>query len=394
MVSRFGDGSVEAVKQIRESILMFVKDCIEQSIGQTTWPIDGFIVNNLVAIVTLCIKIECPETWSTAFTDLMMLASGEGNVNGLSFGVSVLDEMEVEVVEFSSERSQREIQHNTVIKDFIREGTIVQDLVMFLCSSAVSCRQAGLIALSQKALRAFAQMIGWIDVALVVKCALPTIYQCMNDQYISGAACSCVFELVKKGMDPEQKILMISQIELIQNILSMKIEDNGCITSSEEETNPAEELGPVVNIIVVELLGVWTSCEDQFNKTTATLAATTTNANDYILQAAAAFPDIGLTTAGMLRALMPQLMSIFSHSDIDVSSTVIDSVNKLIALLKTQNPRLNDLKKLKEMVPGVFVVEDFLSDLLMTIYQQIQFPHDFTFDADDEDDAMVIEVIF
>jgi hypothetical protein len=32
----------------------------------------------------------------------------------------------------------------------------------------------------------------------------------MTDPYIGGAACTCIYELVKKGMDPELKVQVIS----------------------------------------------------------------------------------------------------------------------------------------------------------------------------------------
>ena len=50
----------------------------------SSWPIDRFVVNNLVSIITLCIKLDCPEAWPNAFNDLLQLAS-DGNVNGLDF---------------------------------------------------------------------------------------------------------------------------------------------------------------------------------------------------------------------------------------------------------------------------------------------------------------------
>ena len=391
--NRSGGGSEDALQHTRETIFMFVRNSIEQSVGQNVWPFEVYIVNYLVSIITLCIKIDCPERWPTAFSDLLVLGSGEGNINGAGFVVGVLTEMDVEIVEFNNERSQREILHNTVIKDYIRDGNIAQELSIFLCSTAINSRQAGLIELSKQALNAFAQMIGWIDVNLVIKCALPSIYQCMNDAYIGGAACSCIFELVKKGMDPLQKVQLVNDIELIQIILSVNIKDNEDGDDTEDGNNVAEELGPIVDILVQELLGVWISCEDQMHKTAASLASTMLAANGCIMQAATTcLTEISLTSADMLRVLMPQLLRIFGHSDVDVSSTVTDSVNKIIALLKSQNQKLDSLRTVKDIIPRIFIAEEFLNDLLLNIYKQMQFPSDFAFDPDDEDDAVIIEV--
>ena len=145
-------------------------------------------------------------------------------------------------------------------------------------------------------------------------------------------------------------------------------------------------------ICEIELLGVWTCCEDHLHKTSASLKASAISADECVQQAAAKVSGVGMAAAGMLRALMPQLMKIFSHSDMDVSSTVIDAINKLIALLKSQNTHLDDLRKTEKVISGIFIAEEYLGILLSTIYQQMQFPPEFAFDADDEDDAVVIEV--
>jgi hypothetical protein len=49
---------------------------------------------------------------------------------------------------------------------------------------------------------------------------------------------------------------LIGSIELVQVILSVKVSE-----TCDGADNPAEELGPVVNIIVEELLGVCSTCE-------------------------------------------------------------------------------------------------------------------------------------
>ena len=58
----------------------------------------------------------------------------------------------------------------------------------------------------------------------------------------------------------------------------------------------------------------------------------------------------------------------------DLPSTVFTGVNKLISTLSKQNERITELRHLKSLVPRVFIAEDFLSDLLMNIYRQLQFP--------------------
>jgi len=222
--------SPAAQQQIREAVLLFVRSGVEQcrASGGGALPLEKFIVNNLVSIVTLCLKADFPERWPSAFEDLLALAApGEGqqlNRSGADFAISVLYELDAEVVEFNKDRSAAEIAHNTAIKDLVRERSTAQDLVVFLCASALSWRQAGQVDLGEKALRTLAQLIGWIDVSLTVERALPTVYQCMGDAHIGGAAAACVFELVKKGMDPMLKVQLVGSIELVQAILAVKVQ--------------------------------------------------------------------------------------------------------------------------------------------------------------------------
>ena len=52
--------------------------------------------------------------------------------------------------------------------------------------------------LSEKCLRVLAQMIGWMEINITVSSALPTVYQALQDPFLRGAACACLFEVAKK----------------------------------------------------------------------------------------------------------------------------------------------------------------------------------------------------
>ena len=78
-------------------------------------PIPVFILNNLVTVLTLLIKLQFPESWTTAFADLLEV--GRGSTAGLDLTVRVICDLEVEVVMFSEGRGKGEIAHNILIKD-------------------------------------------------------------------------------------------------------------------------------------------------------------------------------------------------------------------------------------------------------------------------------------
>jgi hypothetical protein len=62
-------------QHIRDGIMNYITGITEQNIS-----INPSLLNNLVSVVTLLIKIDYPEIWSTAFDDL--LALGMKNIVG------------------------------------------------------------------------------------------------------------------------------------------------------------------------------------------------------------------------------------------------------------------------------------------------------------------------
>ena len=184
--------------------------------------IPTFILNNVVTVLTLLIKRDFPERWPSAFHDV--LAVGGSTTAGLDLAVRILADLEVEVVMFAEGRTKEEIAHNTRIKDVVRRpspvddatatttsgggASIAQRLVEFLCRSASAVREAN-ADLSERCLRCLADLVGWVDVSLVAcEATLTCVYGALRDTdpNLCGAACACLLELVKKGMEPVQKV--------------------------------------------------------------------------------------------------------------------------------------------------------------------------------------------
>ena len=166
------DINSESIQIIKDSVLNFLMNIFKVSNEN----LDKFIINNLVSIVTLCIKIDYPEKWPSAFNDLLLF---QDSSKGIEFIINVLFEFDIEVVEYKLERSQKEMAHNTVIKDRMRDDGVVEKLVDFLCLSAITTRQYMLMDLSCKSLKTLSKLIVWIDISLTINKALPTIYQCL-----------------------------------------------------------------------------------------------------------------------------------------------------------------------------------------------------------------------
>lgn len=403
----------EIRSQIKNSLMVFIQDSLK-----TDRILELFIKNSLVTIVTLCIKFDFPELWPTAFVDILSLArigsSAFSSVAGLDIAVGILSELDVEVVAYNIDRTQEEVAHNIVVKDALRDGPLCKEVMTFLCSSVVSSRQEGHVEMSEKCLRVLAQMIGWTDVNLTVSCALSTVYQALQDAELRGAACTCLFEVAKKGMDPISKLQLINSIGLVQWLVAVPIAGAtgvGLSGEDDEDDGTAAELGPLVDILFCELLGMWLGYEKvQTGYDESQASSSSTAKNDPVraktsgnskASVGAAGADVGsaLTVdaapvaAAMLRALMPSLMGLFGHPQSDVYASVTTALNKLIMLLKQQTA-LRGAGGLAGVSAetGYFLAEDYLTELLSAIYKQLQYAPDFKFDVDDEDDSAVIEV--
>lgn len=175
---------------IREGMMTWLNTSFLEN-GQTEIP--SYIINNVVSVVTLCLKQDYPEHWPSAFQDILRLTSQSPSANlppgrvlrAIDLITRILAELDMEVIVFNDQRTKQEVQHNVIIKDTMRATGVVQNLVDFLCHSAVNCTAAAgqdSISVAENCLACLAPLIGWIDITLVVQNALPTIFSAIQDQ--------------------------------------------------------------------------------------------------------------------------------------------------------------------------------------------------------------------
>jgi hypothetical protein len=376
-------------RSIREAIWAWTMDSLNKNI-----PIPVFILNNLVTVLTLLIKLQFPESWPSAFTELLVV--GRSGTAGLDLAVRVICDLEVEVVMFSEGRGRDEVAHNVLIKDAMRasDNSITRSIVEFLCQSAAAIR--GTIAdLSERCLRCLADMIGWIEVSLVAcESTLSCIFQALRDTELCGAGLACLLELVKKGMEPVQKIQMLHAVGLAQVLALVPIGSQERSKEDDEDEGAEDELGLVIDVYVLELIGCWSKYEDSI------LGSVPTGGKGVIevtsLETQIQLQELVPTISSLLHLLLPIALALLKHSDTEgtVAATVVPCLSRLISLFKQQLQHRQQIETLKAS-PGkdwYFIATDYLHPLLLSIYQQMQFSEDFGYDPSDDDDAAIIEV--
>jgi hypothetical protein len=383
-----------------------------------------YVFNNIVTVVTLAVKHDFPELWPNAFSDI--LSFGQRGTVELDLANRILSELDVEVVMFNAARGKEEVTHNTIIKDAIRSGPIAGNIVQFLCTSAVQVRPMN-AALSARCLKTLSEMIGWIDNGLIVNnTTLPIIYQALADRDLTEAALTCLLEIVKKGMDPYAKIQLIAFINIIPMLSTVKIVctrqnappvvaapassmaqlgsggspskgymnlrrrsnsagDGDDDDDDDEDTTDADinkELAAVLDVLLLELLGCWIKYEDLLASSPASAAGIS-----------AAEREAGSVTSQLLHAALPLALQVFSLGDYEASELLVPSLNKFVYLLKQQQSRVATTKQLAESEKDkYFMAVTYLSPLLTAVVQQMQYPLDFQFDGDSEDDVAEMEV--
>jgi hypothetical protein len=271
--------------------------------------------------------------------------------------LSILENFDSDVVIFHEDRTRNEWTHNTTIKDTMRNDGINANIVSFLLSRAVAVRQ-GNAQVSNKCLEVLSLFISWVDISLVVpQETISLLYSALGDGELWGGACLCLTETVKKGMPPNQKL------DLLRSIGVLDVLHTTITSTASLDEDLALALGPLVDAVYGELLDVWAACEKS-----------------------AEFRPLIPQAAEALHRTMTCVLPLFRHTNFDVALTLTPSLNRFAQLLKTQS------KSSDVSLKGAFNAQGYLSDFLGTVYQQLQYENDFTFDGEDEDDCQVIEV--
>lgn len=380
--------SMQERQYIRETFLSYINQTYQACTEE------GFIVNNVANVMALVVKHDFPEVWPSAFDDLLSL--GALGKAGVTVAVRVLAELDFEVVMFSESRTPDEIRHNSIVKDAMRP--LMANIVLFLTTSAFSGGIVG-TSLSALCLSTLSELIGWVDITLSVNDqVLPQIYQavlscedCASEE--SGhaeAACLCLLEIAKKGMDPVDKVKLLSSVNFVETLARIPFSK---VTSDGLE----EDLAAVLDVLFLELLGCWQVFETH-------MGLKSTNAEEVIalIQPLSELRQAGELAGRQILLAIPLLMKILTHTEGRVAAHVVPSLNKFIQHMKQQSKYqpsessggANPLAAVAAAFPDWFFVSaNYLNELLAGIFQQLQYSDDFyelyssTEDAEDDEDV-------
>jgi exportin-T len=365
-----------------------IRQHLMQRVSTDHQVIDSLVANSIANILTMCLKWDYPELWPSAFDDIFQMTSlGD---NGTTMIVRILSELDMEVVLYDDKRTHDEVAHNMIIKDMMRVGehSVVERIIMFLCDTSIKCRLK-VSTLSVKCLETIVDYIGWIDINLVINNVVLTfLYSNLQDKRMMAVVCKCLSEIVKKGMDEHLKIRMLHSIQLIPVLLQLQIRPLQA-NDMDEDDDAYEQLGMLVDMIYLTLVGFWHKLEE-----TTLLTHIFLNSEHLDISSFAIDTNLVNDAAVMMNAVFPLVLTLFAYNDTDVSRAVMPSLNRFTSLLKQQLKSSQSIDSLlqRRVLNEYFIADQYINKLLMTIYTQIQYDVDFGFDANDDDDALEIEV--
>jgi len=327
-----------------------------------------YILNNAISILTLSIKCDYPGVWPSAFSDVLRIGYSAG-APGVDLVTRVLRELEVEVVMFAEQRSHGEVALCVRVKDAMRDSGVTRDLLLFLGWAARQSLDRP--DLGATCLHCAAELIGWVDIHLVVKEVLPTVYEFWRGPtipaMIQAAACSCMCELVRKGMDATAKVQMLHSVQLIATVSENAIMSELLASPqvpSIDDMSKWKQLGHLLSLLVVELMGSWTAHEQDM---VDAMRMGNVVVGDY-----AAMTPIVVTSLDYVVPRMLAMLCLPAGSE--VSSAVLPGCGRLVYLLRLQSQHRDELASLGRSGVVLFCAELFLDPLLRGIYLQSQYP--------------------
>lgn len=376
----------------RSSIRSTIYDWIVQAISGSQGSTPVYILNNAISILTLSIKCDYPGVWPSAFSDVLRLGYSAGDP-GVDLVTRVLRELEVEVVVFAEQRSRGEVVLGVRVKDAMRDSGATRELLLFLGWAARQCSPQR-PDLAASCLLCAAELIGWVDVQLVVQEVLPTVYEFWRGSavpaVVQSAACSCMCELVRKGMDAAAKVRLLHSVQLIAAISENAIMSELLAAAPQaplasiDDMDKWKQLGHLLSLLVVELMGSWTAYEQDVVDAMRSGGAV---GGDY-----AALAPIVVSS---LDYVVPRLLSMLClPAGSEVSSAVLPGCGRLVHLMRLQSQHRDQLASLGRRGVALFCADQFLDPLLRGIYLQSHYPEscDGEGEVEEEDDDDDLQV--
>lgn len=210
----------------------------------------NFILNKFAHVVVSVFLIDYPlRKWSSFFNDFSTLCSNERT---FQLFLKILLQINAEIADREFNRSQKEVEKGTYIKDLMRE-TCLLDLARLWFNIIETYRETcpPLVCLTLEVVGSY---VAWIDINLITnECFMSRLFSLFDKKDFRCSVCDTFGGILHKGMDPLAKTGMVEQFMSVQ-----AIKDKLSRIVSGTEPNLDEEfmikLSKLMNTIGVQLI--------------------------------------------------------------------------------------------------------------------------------------------
>jgi len=370
--------------------------------GETSIPRETFIRTQMGVVIALLIQCEFPQYWPNAFSDIMQILVASTSADRpeeqflkMDLFLRILDGVCDEIIETNENVAIRE--KNTIIKDTMRgflsldggkqdvdtKNTVIYPIIEALTNiahhytqiSKQTSMERSNYNLASNALSVLKRFIPWIDLTYIMnESVISLLYlsltgKCVDDaEYDISTALAiesidCLHELICRGMIIQKKIQLLTEINLFSNLINCDVPPtptrSGVCMNENTNIYLAIKVSQLVNSAGIELVECW-----EKQKKDRDLA-------DH---------ETVKKTAILLQQFMPLFFHCFTYDDIDVTSAVLQVASSIVIALgkEVQYP---DRKS------ALFAFSPYLPRFFTEIYKQMQYPQDFQFDQNSDEDA-------
>ncbi|ESO01347.1 hypothetical protein HELRODRAFT_192301 [Helobdella robusta] len=351
-----------------------------------------FINNKFSQLFLLTSLVDYPAVWPTFFHDLLA-ALNLNNISRISHQVvnmylRILLMLHEEVVDRDIPHTDMELRRNGLFKDCMREQCVT-DLVsswfdiLVLYESLLSTSPSISSTILASCLQTIGSFVSWIDINLIANDRFIEIIlrlmgcnkvvgssQLVVPPIVRGAACSCLSEVISKGMDSVMKLKLVESMVVILetsgvirdvvDLLDKNENTKKALVKSEDDDGDDEEE------------------EDDDDEYLEKFAHLMANFGQQLVLCWQKFvKNKDLENAKIaLDALQPKLgllLKLFGNDDDDVSRTTINFLTDYIGLLK--------------MLPSSSEVSSFVEQVLCVLLKKMRYMKGYNFNHEGEEEC-------
>ncbi|CAG7834393.1 unnamed protein product [Allacma fusca] len=313
----------------------------------------SFLKNKIAQVTALVFTQDYPTRWPNFFNDILFscLQMGETAVDHY---LRVLLAIDSEIGDKEINRTNMELQRNSIIKQAMREN-VVNSLVDSWYTILTTYEKMNPVIVC-RCLHVIGAYIHWIDINLVANDRfVPLFVKELSVLTLREASAECIYGIIMKGMDPLAKTKLV---ESFNTVLTNVGAWEAVHTNLEEDGDPeyVSKLGKILN-------GMGTSLIENYHRISKSESKESENSRA-VIHAIESKVNLALDFLG------------FPYDE--VSSSVFDFIRDYLHLIKTK-PMLNEHEK------------QHLVKTLQTVTKKMRVDDDYNFENEGEEEACFME---